>query len=484
MIHGFSRVRRARTTGNLVMYRIASELNFDGLVGPTHNYAGLSYGNLASLKHKAAVSRPREAALQGLAKMKLLMELGVRQAVLPPQERPDLRTLRRLGFGGRDAQVVERAWREDPVLLAACYSASAMWTANAATVSPSMDASDDRVHFTPANLVSQFHRSLEPRTVSAVLRRMFADEARFAHHDPLPSGIHYCDEGAANHTRLCVRHGEPGIESFAYGKRAFEYSGGSETVAEAPIVRAVDRIPGRFPARQTYEATAAIARLHLLDPARTVFVQQHPKAIDAGVFHNDVIAVGNENVLLYHEMAFADAGAVEQMRVRFVELTRQEPVLIEVRNDQVPLEEAVASYLFNSQLVTLPDGSMAMIVPTECDEFESTRQWLDALPQRGTPIRQVRRVNLRQSMQNGGGPACLRLRVVLREDELAAMHQGVLLDDRLLERLRKWVERHYREELRPGDLADPRLIGEGRAALDELTQILELGAVYSFQSGE
>ena len=28
---------------------MAYEVNFDGLVGPTHNYAGLSYGNVASL---------------------------------------------------------------------------------------------------------------------------------------------------------------------------------------------------------------------------------------------------------------------------------------------------------------------------------------------------------------------------------------------------------------------------------------------------
>ncbi|MDX2347040.1 MAG: N-succinylarginine dihydrolase, partial [Legionella sp.] len=27
------------------------ELNLDGLVGPTHHYAGLAYGNTASLAH-------------------------------------------------------------------------------------------------------------------------------------------------------------------------------------------------------------------------------------------------------------------------------------------------------------------------------------------------------------------------------------------------------------------------------------------------
>ncbi len=53
-----------------------TEINFDGIVGPSHNYAGLSLGNLASARNAGAVSRPRDAALQGLAK-----DLGVSQQV-------------------------------------------------------------------------------------------------------------------------------------------------------------------------------------------------------------------------------------------------------------------------------------------------------------------------------------------------------------------------------------------------------------------
>jgi succinylarginine dihydrolase len=431
----------------------AHEVNFDGLVGPTHNYAGLSYGNIASTTHKATVSHPREAALQGLAKMKFLASLGVKQAILPPQERPHLPTLRRLGFTGTDAQVLEKAHRENPALLAACCSSSSMWTANAATVSPSADTADRRVHFTPANLISQFHRSIEPATTARILQAIFADDSVFAHHPPLPSALHFSDEGAANHMRLCRAYDEPGIEIFVYGRRAFDPA--------APA-------PTKFPARQTREACAAIARNHLLDPARVLFVQQNPQAIDAGAFHNDVVAVANQNLLLHHADAFA---APLELPAGVVSL----PAM------NLSFEETVASYVFNSQLVTLPDGSMALIAPVECQAFPNVQEYIGSIASDQGPIRSVYYVDVRQSMQNGGGPACLRLRVVLTEQELARAHPGVFFTDALHARLAQWIERHYRETIEPRDLVDPKLLAECRAALDELTQILALPPIYEFQ---
>ena len=444
----------------------AYEVNFDGLVGPTHNYAGLSYGNLASLKHRNTVSNPRQAALQGLEKMKFLADLGVKQAVLPPQERPDLRTLRRLGFSGSDAQVLEAAHREAPAILASCFSASAMWAANAATVSPSSDSADGRVHFTPANLVSQFHRSLEAQTTGRILQAVFSDERFFAHHPPLPAGVHFSDEGAANHMRLATSHAETGIEILVHGRSAFDTS---------------QSLPSRYPARQTLEASQAIARLHQLDPQQTVFLRQNPAAIDAGAFHNDVVAVANENVLLYHAAAFADShGSIDEIRRKFSS-GGIEPIFIEVPENEVSLDDAVSTYLFNSQLVRLPDGSMAIICPIECRENESTRRFLVHLMAKHSPIRVAHFVDVRQSMNNGGGPACLRLRVVLSEQELGAVRSTVFLTDELYDALRRWVERRYRERLAPEDLADPKLVDESRVALDELTQILGLGSLYDFQ---
>ncbi len=442
----------------------ALEVNFDGLVGPSHNYAGLSYGNVASLSHAYGVSNPRAAALQGLAKMQTLTGLGIPQGVLPPQERPDVHTLRRLGFSGGDARVIETAARQAPALLQALSSASSMWTANAATVSPSADSADGRVHFTPANLTNKFHRSIEHPTTARVLHAIFADERHFAHHPALPPGEWFSDEGAANHTRLCRAYGEPGIELFVHGRHA----------------RAEDQPrPLRFPARQTLEASQAVARLHGLAPERTMFIQQNPAVIDQGVFHNDVIAVGNANVLLFHRHAFLDTyQVIHNIRQRFGD---HELWFMEVHDEQVNVQEAVRTYLFNSQLVSLADGSMAIIAPEECRQNDRTRTCLEEIVAGPGPLKQMHYLDLRESMGNGGGPACLRLRVVLSEAERAAANPGVFLDPSLYQQLTAWVERHYRDRLNPEDLADPALLEESRAALDELTGLLGLGAVYPFQ---
>jgi succinylarginine dihydrolase len=445
------------------MARHAVEANFDGLVGPTHNYAGLSWGNVASKSNVHAVANPREAALQGLAKMKRLADRGYVQGVLPPQERPHLPTLRALGFSGSDEEVLRSAADRYPSLLAAVSSASTMWTANAATVSPSADTADHRVHFTPANLSAKFHRSIEHPVTGRALKAMFADDAFFAHHPALPPVSQFGDEGAANHTRLCNGYGDPGVELFVYGQVAFN--------EQAPA-------PARYPARQTLEASQAVARLHGLTERNAVFAQQNPEAIDAGVFHNDVIAVGNGNTLFYHDMAFLDEDRVlADIRTR---LTGAELAAVKVSADQVPLADAVASYLFNSQLLNTPDGMM-LAVPGECREIASVSRYLDELVRSGGPITSVEVFDVKQSMRNGGGPACLRLRVVLSDDELNAMHPGVLMDDALYERLTTWVEAHYRDELSQDDLGDPMLLQEVRKALDELTGILGLGSIYDFQ---
>ncbi|MFP4144917.1 MAG: N-succinylarginine dihydrolase [Phycisphaeraceae bacterium] len=443
-----------------------SEANFDGLVGPTHNYAGLSMGNLASAAHRHRIANPRDAARQGLAKMKLLADLGLPQAVLPPQPRPDLRLLRRLGFTGSDPEVLDAAAREAPRLLAACYSASSMWAANAATVSPAPDAADGRGHFTPANLVSELHRSLEPPFTARLFQRIFPDEALFAHHPPLPESLHTRDEGAANHTRLAPAHDSPGVELFVFGSQSLDPS--------APA-------PGKYPARQSREASEAVARLHRLDPRRTVLLQQSPRAIDAGVFHNDVISVGHLGVFLYHADAFVDTpAAIDRLREAYREAFSQELTALEVSAEAVPLAEAVASYLFNSQLVQPPGRPLTLIAPAQCREMQRVRAAIARLVEIG-PIRDVRYVDLRQSMMNGGGPACLRLRVTLDDHQRANVHHGVWLTEALEEKLADWIDRRYRDRLAPADLADPLLLRESRDALDELTRLLGLGEVYPFQ---
>jgi succinylarginine dihydrolase len=442
----------------------AYEVNFDGLVGPTHNYSGLSYGNVASQSNIKQTSNPKEAALQGLEKMKALHDLGFKQGVLPPQERPSVETLRALGFSGSDADVLAKAAKEEPVVLAAASSASCMWTANAATVSPSADTLDSRVHFTAANLNAKVHRSIEHQTTTRVLETMFNNDAFFAHHPALPAVAQFGDEGAANHTRFCAQYDAAGVEFFVYGREAFR--------ADAPA-------PSKYPARQTLEACRAIARLHGLTEDKVVYAQQRPETIDAGVFHNDVISVGNRNVLFYHEEAFLDTDRVLQELDQKLIGDNLQAVL--VPSQDVSVQDAVKSYLFNSQLLSHADNSMTLVVPHECRENAAVSAYLDKLVTLGTQIKDVKVFDLKQSMQNGGGPACLRLRVALTEQELNAVNRQSLLSDQLFLELSQWVNQHYRDRVSPEDLADPLLLTESRTALDELTQLLNLGSIYPFQ---
>jgi len=405
------------------------EINFDGLIGPTHNYAGLSFGNIASATNAGQVARPRLAALQGLAKMRALMDLGLPQGFLLPHERPNPHVLRDLGFAGTDAEVCAAAWAADPGLLRNVSAASAMWTANAATISPAPDTRDGRCHLSVANLSTMLHRSIEAPETEATLRTVFADARHFAVHGPVPARLG--DEGAANHMRLCAHHGAPGVEVFVYGEQR----------------------PGGFPARQDRRAFEAIARRHGLDPARTLFAQQSVAAIDAGAFHNDVVAVANETVLFTHEQAFEDPQALyDAIRARL-----PEAVVVEVPASRVSLADAIRSYLFNSQLVTLPDGGMALVLPGEAEETPAVWRWLQELVAGNGPIRRLIVKDVRESMRNGGGPACLRLRVAVDEAALAAIDSRFLLDEGKWEALHRLVEAHWPETIAPDDLGDPAM---------------------------
>lgn len=360
------------------------------------------------------------------------------------------------------------AGRDAPTLLAAAASASAMWTANACTMTPSADSGDERAHFTPANLSSKLHRSIEPAFTKAVLEAIFADEERFAVHDPLPGGDAMADEGAANHTRFCTAGMGAGLHLFVHGRSAFD-----------PLLPK----PVRYPARQTRESFEAIARIHGISPQQQVHLQQSTEAIDAGVFHNDVISVGNGDVFLVHEKAFqAGEAAIAELQTAYRALGGGELRLVAVPEAAVSLADAVGSYLFNSQLLPIKNGGHLLVAPAECRDNPRVAAFLEAcVSDAGNPLTEMLHFDLRESMRNGGGPACLRQRVVLSANEQRHLRGRVLLDEALYTDLKAWITRHYRESLTPADLVDPKLLEESRIALDDLSALLHLPSVYPFQ---
>jgi succinylarginine dihydrolase len=420
------------------------ELQVDGLPGPTHHFGGLSAGNLASLAHAGFSSRPRAAARQGLAKMRHVLGLGVPQAWLPPLPRPDLALLRGAGFSGSDAEVL-RAASADPHLLHLATSSAFMWSANCATVVPTTDSSDGRCHVIAANLVAMSHRAREGVPRAAQLRTMFAHLNDVLVHDPLPALHDLGDEGAANHSRICAP-GTPAVHLFVHGR-----AGG-------------ERLTTRLPARQTREAGAAVARLGRLSETQVMHVRQHSAAIDAGAFHNDVVMVGDGARVLLHAEAWSDQPAV------LAELRRRIPGLrvAEIASADLTLAEAVASYLFNSQLLTTPHG-VVLVAPAQAGEGRAgavVRRLID-----DGFITRALFLDLGESMANGGGPACLRLRVPLPTPSLARLAPGMLLDEARITALEQWVDRHYRETLTHDDLADPALIDEWTTAQTELAHL-------------
>ena len=426
----------------------AVEINFDGLVGPTHNYAGLSAGNLASANNAGATARPRAAALQGLAKMRRLIDLGVPQGFLPPPLRPAPTILRAVGFAGQDGEVLAAAAEADPQLFRAACSASSMWTANAGTVIAEADSADSRLHLITANLASMLHRAVEAEETHARLRAVFADTDRFQVHAPLPLGVHFGDEGAANHMRLAPSHGEAGLNVFVHGRPR----------------------GGIFPERQALRASQAVARLAGLGADRATFALQSGDAVQAGAFHNDVVAVANETVLLTHPEAFDDPDRL------YATIQSRVPGASIIAVEDISLEDAVSTYLFNSQIVTLPDGAMALILPGEVRENDHVWAALGRALDRSGAVARIEVVDVRESMRNGGGPACLRLRVPASAAALAAIHPGYRLDARRWEALAALVERHWPEAVAPGDLLDPALWETARAANAVLADFIAGGS--------
>ncbi|GAA5505348.1 N-succinylarginine dihydrolase [Novipirellula caenicola] len=433
-----------------------TEVQVDRLVGPTHHFGGLGVGNVASLSHAGNVSSPASAALQGLDKMRLVASYGVPQFILPPQLRPDVNFLTQVGFQIADGESLEQVAQQTPTVLSAAMSCSAMWTANAATVSPAIDNRFGLPAMTVANLDASMHRAIEAESTTQELRCLFPKTKVLR---PLPGGAAMRDEGAANHMRFGSDQNEPGIHLFVYGDG--------------------DPAAKRFWPRQSLLACKAIAIGQGLDPENTFLVKQHPDAIDAGAFHNDVVAASHHDLLIHHERAFYDPDhVISRMADRYQQCFGRPLRRVVVSDTDLPLADAVRTYLFNSQLISpAAENETAvppvLICPSQVQQHTPTRTLVESWIGESKFFSEVRYVDLNQSMAGGGGPACLRLRIPLTPPELQQCDSRYRWTEELDQRLRRTISEFYPTRVSPTDLASAELISKSRQAHSEIAKLFQ-----------
>ena len=425
------------------------EVHIEMLSGPTHLHGGLSFGNIASSANRLKISSPKRAALQSLEKMKLLHDLGARALIFPPQPRPDFDFLLSLGFSGSKTEIIKHAYETAPQALFQATSSAMMWMANAASSTPSQDSSDKKVHISIANLAADAHRSIEAAFSYKMFKKVFHNTKYFTIHPPLPACYELFDEGAANHTRFCMKDSSCGLHLFVWGRS----------------MRA-SCMPKQYPARQTLEAEEAIVRRHLLDPDRVIFCQQNPSVIDKGVFHNDVIATGHNDLFFVHEDAFVDTPKI--LRV----LEKKLPIrACVIARKMLSVEEAVRTYLFNSQIISVNDQTF-LIASKEVKKSHGCQKALERLKSFG--VNEVLYVDLDESMKNGGGAACLRLRLIVSDAEWQKILPTVIFTSDLYEELKECVEQYYPEKLCLKDLLDPKVQKQLEKAYKRVYQILKI----------
>ena len=438
------------------------EVNFDGLVGPTHHYGGLSFGNLASTEHKHHVSYPKMAALQSLAKMWTIHRLGIRQAFIPPMRRPNVNQIAQLGFAGGLQEILSSVYDYSPALLSMMCSASSMWAANIATVSPSCHTKDGKVNITPANLASQFHRYLECPDMTRMLNLIFENKDFFTVHRPVLSQDLFRDDGSANHMYLCEEYGAPGVECFVYSQAKNTQQ---------------DINPNYFPARQTQLASEAIIRKNQIKTNYSVLMQQNPIVVDAGVFHNDVIALHSKNILIFHDKAYINFNInqwIESVSARVPNL-----YALCLEESDLNLNQSVKSYFFNSQIVSDDNNKMTLIMPMECQAFPEVQKIVRIILEADNAVEAAQYVDCGQSMQNGGGPACARLKVVMSVAAWEAIPDGFKLNEKRYHALKRWVNEYYPDQLTIEDLKNSVVIERGYEALRALEDIILLPDFYA-----
>lgn len=424
----------------------------DALVGPSHHFGGIAFGNKASLAHQHQASNPRKAALESLEKMRLVYECGAKQLIIPPQVRPQLSTFKQLsGTRGFTKTNLDQLFQFAPQFLSALFSTSYMWQANAGIVSAACDAFDGLVHITPANLQSHFHRSEEVVQTAKQFKTLFEPIKKVKIHAPV--SMSFPDEGAANCIRFSSKKAESGLNFWVYSKSQFEH----------PATL--------FPARQSKEALQLIARKHKLK--HVLFAKQSEEAINAGVFHNDVIAMGIGTLLVVHKHAYDNQKKVlDDLQEQAMHVLGEPLTIIEVSSRAMCLEEAVKSYVFNSQLIKKANGDIILLAPLTAKKYPSAKRLLAKLLKQ-SHIKQVHYVPLEESMNNGGGPACLRLAMNLEKDIIQKIPKSYIFSIKRYHLLVEFVKTHYPDWIVLRHFKDPDFIQELHDIVKKLNNLFK-----------
>ena len=121
----------------------------------------------------------------------------------------------------------------------------------------------------------------------------------------------------------------------------------------------------------------------------------------------------------------------------------------------------------NYTIMLDPDYIELLGVLVETEHNAPARAFLDRLLAGNGPVHRVVPVDVRQSMANGGGPACLRLRVVA---DPATIDPRFLLDEAKAEIIERAIAGAWPEQIDTADIGKETL---ARAVVDARRVLLE-----------
>ena len=362
----------------------------DCMPGPTNHFGGHAFGNMASMTAKGQHSNPKKAALEWIEKINKLKKIGAYQLILPPHRRP-------LAHYLKHPQLNE-------------LSSGFIWMANAGHFIPNSDTSKRYHQFIPANMNATYHRKYEHMFNTYWIKQILKNIPHQLH-GPLSSD----DEGAANTVRLWNK--DIGIHVAVYGHKNTH-----------------------FPSRQNEDS---IKELQEKTNILTLFkLQQKSIAIDHGVFHNDVICFGFKNTLFCHEHAFENQNEkLNNLKKIFHQKTNENLTIIEIKESELTLDECISTYLFNSQVI-IQKNNIILLCPSTVKRNNKSLSITNQWQQKGY-FSDVQYIDIKSSLMNGGGPACLRLCMYLNGNEIKKIPKQFWASENKIKELTKFINTEY-----------------------------------------